>query len=163
MIKANTTNLEASLQEYKELLEQKLKDVATALSYRVATEAIEATPFGDTARYYGWYKDRQEKKGYRIEPGLAKGSWIVSLNNQSSKGAVFYDNQEGTEAKQAAMTGARGLKLGDSIIINNSLDYITTLDTTGQSPQAPYGIRKPALEQIKAVYKIDIQRVLRES
>jgi len=162
MLQADTKNLEASLQEYKELLEQKLKDVASAFAYRVASEAIEATPYGDTARYADWYERRNKEKGYSILPGLAKGSWVLSLNNQSTKGAVYYDTPEGSDAKKAAMIGTRNLKLGDSIIINNSLDYIDNLDA-GQSYQAPRGIRKPALEQIKSVYKIDIQRVLRET
>jgi len=162
VIKASTTNLEASLQQYKELLEQKLRDIAQAFAYRVAVSAIDITPYGDAARYAEYYKQRNREKGYRMEPGLAKGSWVVSLNTQSSLGAVAYDSSSGSQAKQAAMTGTRGMKLGDSIIVNNSLDYISNLDN-GYSVQAPYGIRKPALEQIKAVYKIDIQRVLRES
>jgi hypothetical protein len=162
VIKASTTNLESSLQEYKELLEQKLKRVATALSYRVASEAIDITPYGNVVRYAELYQKRYDEKGYKVEPGLAKGSWVVSLNTQSSFGAVDYDDPSGALSKKAAMTGTRGFNLGDKIIINNTLDYMPYLEG-GNSHQAPYGIRKPALEQIKAVYKIDIQRVLRES
>ncbi len=161
MLSVDSRNIQASLQQYKEILEKKLQDVAQAVSYRVAQECIDATPYGDTLRYSDWYKRRNKEKGYRIEPGLAKGSWVLSLNNQVSKGAVFYDTSLGTDAKSAAMSTLQSIKLGDIVIINNSLDYIPNLED-GDSPQAPYGIRKPALEQIKSVYKIDIQRVLSE-
>ena len=165
MIKTSTTNLEASLQQYKELLEKKLKDVAQMFAHTVAKSLVEQTPVGSpetgNRSYLGMYENRQRTKGYRIEGGLARGSWVLSLNNQVNCGAVDYDTQ-GYKTVSKADSKLQSIKLGDSIVINNSLDYISNLDA-GQSSQAPYGIRKPALEQIKAVYKIDIQRVLRES
>ena len=166
MVKTDTTKVEASLQQYKEFLENKLKEIAHVLAYRVAVSAIDATPIGDleggTKAYKRLYEQRFHNKGYRVETGLAKGSWVLSLNNQVYKGAVLYDNTEGTKARASAERELMSFKLGDSIIINNSLDYIQDLED-GSSGQAPDGIRKPALDQIKAVYKIDINRVLTET
>lgn len=166
MIKTGTEKTEASLQQYKEFLELKLKELAQAVAYRVSVSAIDATPIGDpeggTKAYKRLYQERFHNKGYRVEPGLAKGSWVLSLNNQVSQGAVLYDDPNGTKAKGAAVSALRSFNLGDSIIINNSLDYISDLEG-GSSGQAPDGIRKPAMDQIKSVYKIDIQRVLNET
>ena len=165
MIKTSTDKTEASLQHYKELLEQKLKDVAQAVAYTAAKSFVEFTPVGHpetgTRSYLGMYQNRERTKGYRIEGGLAKGSWVLSLNNQVNQGAVDYDTQ-GVKTLSKAQSSLQSIKLGDTIIINNSLDYIQYLDA-GSSNQAPEGIRLPAIEQIKQASKLDIQRVLTET
>jgi hypothetical protein len=161
MITTSTENTQASLQLYKELLEQKLKDVAQAVAHTAAKAFVDFTPVGDIGRYADLYKTRYEEKGYRIEAGLARGSWVLSLNNQVNQGAVDYD-VDGINTVKKATSTLQGIKLGDSIIINNSLDYISFLED-GRSYQQPLGIRLPAIEQIKQASKLDIQRVLTET
>jgi hypothetical protein len=161
VIKTSTDKTEASLQRYKELLEQKLKDVAQAVAYTAAKSFVQHTPVGDTDRYRDLYKLRYDEKGYKIEAGLARGSWVLSLNNQVNQGAVDYDT-EGINTVKKATSTLQGIKLGDVIIINNSLDYISFLED-GKSSQQPLGIRLPAIDQIKQASKLDIQRVLTET
>jgi hypothetical protein len=165
VIKTSTDKTEASLQRYKELLEQKLKDVAQAVAYTAAKSFVQHTPVGHpetgTRSYLEAYKTRERTKGYRIEGGLARGSWVLSLNNQVNHSFDNYD-QEGTKTLTKAQSSLQSIKLGDVIIINNSLDYISDLDA-GSSNQAPDGIRLPAIEQIKQASKLDIQRVLTET
>lgn len=161
MIKTSTEKTEASLQYYKEILEQRLKDVAQAVAATAAKSFVEFTPVGNTVTYKELYEYREETKGYRIEPGLARGSWVLSLNNQVNYSFDNYD-KEGTESLKRAQSTLQGIKLGDTIIINNSLDYIMYLEN-GNSTQQPQGIRKPAIEQIKQASKLDITRVLNET
>jgi len=158
-VSVNTTATEASLEKYKQKLEQKFIKLSKRLSFVVAQSAIEVTPYGDVDRYRGLYEYRKATKGYEIQAGLAKGSWTVQVGSSASKGAIFYDDRQGSEALGSAIGNVQSFKLGDSIYINNTLDYIKQLEN-GYSQQAPQGMLKPALEHIKAVYKINLQQVL---
>ena len=158
-VQVNNQATEVSLEKYKQEIQKKFIKLAQRLSFVIAQSAIQQTPYGNVDRYRGFYEYRQATKGYKLEAGLAKGSWTVQVGSSPSKGAIFYDDQQGSEALGNALGNTQDFKLGDVIYINNTLDYIKALEG-GYSQQAPYGMLKPAMQHIKAVYKINLQQVL---
>ena len=166
-VKVNTQATLNSLEQYKQEMTKKLTALAEGVSYHLVEIAVDTTPYGTLNERY--FAPNQRAKYFKPQVGLAKGSWSVGLGTMAQSLEV-YDNKSGSKAKSNATTTLENFKLGQTICISNSLIYVTTPGFNGggsleqgYSSQAPDGITKPTLQKIKAVYKIDMQRILETS
>jgi hypothetical protein len=120
---------------------------------------VDATPYGNTEKYYNFYVERYKEYGFEIRPGLAKGSWSVTTGSFYSLGAIDYDQRNGYKSKIRAKATAQEYVLGEDIYITNSVPYIGKLQN-GYSRQLPTGFR-PTVDQVVALYNTDWKKYFR--
>lgn len=173
MIKCDTSKLEQQLKKFHEEAIKKLEGMVQIFAYKIAWQAIENTPFGDSILNAKYYDLKSRLRWFLPYEGSAKGGWTVTMNIPSSilvpeRAADESAENIKTNAEQDAMT----YKLGDKVYITNSVPYMATVGFTqgrfgalekGYSGQAPNGVMQPTKDEIIGVYQLKLDEYYRAS
>lgn len=155
-VKVNTKQLSKSLREYKTKLEIAFVRAVQGTVAELLDTILEANPVGDAAKYQKFYISRNAHSGYAVKEGLSSGSWIVEYNNVTPDREVSYGQREASRLRFEA--GKNAFKLGDTIYIHNSVDYIASI------PADPYpgflgdiGGERFIMQAVKISYSVSIR------
>lgn len=181
-VSIDASELLKSLEEAKQKIKNKLEFMVQEVVYdALAVPAIDITPYGDLNRYYELYVYRTNMYGFPLSAGLAKGGWNVrispgslglngSMNTASPTFGVMSgmqtDTESGSLSKSRIQTQLDYYKLGDPVVVYNSVPYVYKAFNIGKSledghsPQAPQGIRIPTIDAFMGLYKGVMQRAL---
>ncbi len=160
MIRADTADLEKSLELAAKTITKKLENMVMGFTEELVATAVTNTPLGDSKRFSRYYERRltdPSLDSYGLEPreGFAQGSWQVDFTNF----APFVENYSGNKAISDARSKLTKYVLGDRFTVLNKGPYIAKLNA-GYSPKASGSdaITGPTLEQVKAAFMIDVKR-----
>ena len=97
-----------------------------------------------------------------VDSGRARGNWQAEINavpsgqiddiDKGKKGSTASDGSGSSPTKDKVLGVVSKIKLGDSIILANNLDYIQNLED-GSSKQSPGGMVKVTLAELDNVLK----------
>jgi len=121
--KIDSTALTASIKEYKMALSLAFVKTVQGTIGELLNVILQANPVGDSMKYQSFYLQRQQYSGYAPREGLSSGSWIVEYDKVTPDREVSYGGREAS--KQRFDLGKSEFKLGDTIYLHNSVDYIT--------------------------------------
>jgi hypothetical protein len=138
MIKIDSSQFEKEIAEIVAKLTDQIERGVENFTVYTATLLIRTTPYGNVEKYFWLYEKRQEQFGFEMLPGLAKGSWVVSMNSAPNLGALAYDSRNGYQSGSRAIINAQEYEIGDDIYVSNSVPYIGNLEQ-GSSKQLPDG------------------------
>ena len=171
-ISCNTNALLQQLQEFHKDAVKRMENMVEIFSYKIAWQAIENTPYGDSASYSKLYHRLSRLKYMQPFEGSAKGGWGIWMNNYSREMVPLRaDSENATNTKSFAEHDSKQYKLGDTVFIVNSVPYVSTDGwsypnyrngdpvrslESGASDQAPNGIMQPTLDSILGVYQLQL-------
>lgn len=144
------------LEELTSRIEKGVEQFITDITYIL----IDDTPYGDVDKFLNLYEIRQEKYGFDIAPGLAKGSWLVTTGSLYMLGAISYDKPNGYYSKIRTKQTVQEYTIGETVYITNSVPYILELNE-GSSKQLPQGF-KSSLEKIETIYSINLGKYFKK-
>lgn len=155
MITCDTSALVKQLQEIKADAERRMKNMVHEFSFAVAQMGVQLTPLGDSVRYEHLYQMRYNATGLQPIEGYARGSWQVSLGNNSNHQQEIYGANSGQAALGFIDSELQQYKLGQKVYIANTAEYIGFLDGAYGRPtssKAPMGITEPLMQAISTIY-----------
>lgn len=144
------------MEELKDRIEKGVEKFIIDITYIL----IDDTPYGNVDKFLNLYEKRQEKYGFDIAPGLAKGSWLVSTGNLYNLGAIAYDKPNGYYSKIRAKQTVQEYVIGETVYITNSVPYILELNQ-GSSKQLPEGF-KVSVDKIEAIYSMNLSKYFKK-
>ncbi len=161
MIKANTADLEKSLELAAKTITKKLENMVLGFTEEFVETAVANTPLGDSKIFFRYYQRRltdPSLDSYGLDPteGFAQGSWQVNFTNS----APFVENYSGTKAVSDARTKIQEYVLGDRFTVLNKGPYIGKLNA-GYSPKASgteNTIMHPTIEQVMMAFGINVKK-----
>ena len=176
MISCDTSKLEAELKKFHEEAVRKLEGMVEIFSYKIAFQAIENTPFGDSDAYSSLYRNkiRLDLVHQDADAGRAKGGWVIQMNKPyTSWWFMKADSELASNVKWANDARSENYKIGDTVYITNNVPYVATdawpyptyrngqpvmsLES-GASQQAPQGIMQPTLNEIMGVNQLQLNQ-----
>ena len=84
-----------------------------------------------------------------VDTGRARGGWEVAIDATPPDSSDVDASGGATIARAAAVI--TGAKAGSSIVIRNSVPYINMLEYGGHSPQAPAGMVRITVQEIRSI------------
>lgn len=159
MITIHADELHNQLKAFSEKFRRTLEKGVERFAYRTADIFIQSTPYGDANKFLDLYVKREEKYGFEIRPGLAKGSWLLVTGQPVFIEEVAYDNKYGSKSQARAQASAQEYILGETIYLTNSVPYIQGLEQ-GSSKQAPQGIMDLSLNKLQRLYGLNVAKIL---
>ena len=168
-VQANTDSLLKSIQEAEQKMKLGLESMVRGLTFSIAKEAIDNTPYGDSDLYRGFYSSPvRVARLPEAEAGRAKGGWLVSMKTVPN--VEFPDIATDTTAgniKSKAIIAGETYNLGETVYVSNHTPYVYRSGwpygqygslEQGYSNQAPLGISTPTMQAIMQVFKQDLKR-----
>lgn len=160
MIKINGEELHKQLEAFAAKFRSTLEKGVERFAYKTADILIQSTPYGNVDKYLELYEDRQERYGFDIAPGLAKGSWLLSTGQPVFIQEVAYDNKYGSKSQARSYASAQEYMLGETIYLTNSVPYIEHLEKGYSREQAPEGIMELSLNKLQRLYGLNVAKIL---
>ena len=166
-VSANVDNLVKSLQEAETKVREGLETMVKGLTFNIAKEAVDNTPYGDAVAFGRFYNSQARTAMVPAEAGYAKGGWLVSMN--SVPNVEFPDRAteaSGYNIKSKAASATSAYNLGETVYISNHTPYVYRQDwpvagygslEQGYSRQAPIGISAPTMYKIMQVFRQDLK------
>ena len=171
-ISCNTDALLKQLQEFHKDAVKRMENMVEIFSYKIAWQAIENTPYGNSADYIKLYNAPSRLKYMQPLEGSAKGGWGIWMNKYSREMVPLRaDSENATNTKSFAEHDSKQYKLGDTVYVVNSVPYVSTDGwsysnykngdpvrslESGASDQAPNGIMQPTLDSILGIYQLQL-------
>jgi hypothetical protein len=154
-----------SLDVFLNEMERKLESMVAKAASKLAEIASENTPVGDAEAleeresYRSLYVQRQKDYGIDIAVGFHAGAWVYTESDYSFDRNIYPIESVASNAMSDAVSSYR---LGETFFIAGKGPGYRFLENGG-SPKAPQGISAPTIDQIKAIYAIDLQRYYKNS
>jgi hypothetical protein len=159
MVTFDSEDFQKQLQDIAKRFRERLEKGVEKFAYKTADIFIQSTPYGDIDKYYDYYEERQLEYGFRMQPGLAKGSWLLSTGQPAFSEEVAYDTRSGSKSQARAQMTAQEYVLGETIYLTNSVPYIIDLER-GQSRQAPAGMLQLSMTKLVNLYSLNVAKIL---
>lgn len=150
MLTVDVKALDKQFLELTKKIKNRLENMVKGFSYTVVIQATGKTPIGDDIKWANLYEYRQERTGLNPIKGLAKGGWYVDLDGVMNLQLIYGENSD-----QGALDSAKSVlvnyKLGDTIMVANSVPYIGYLEDNYSKQTMGRGIMKPTED---AIYRV---------
>lgn len=164
MIYVDSEKTTKSLEDAKQEIIRKLKNMVVNMTTDLVEIASDNTPVGDAEAleerpsYRFYYEQREDVYGIEVDVGFHAGAWIVSsVPTGDFDPTIYAPEQTVTEAK----TNASSLyNIGESLFVLGVGPAYEKLEN-GFSAKSPMGISKPTFDQITKVFKINAQSYYR--
>lgn len=137
MLKIDTTEMQASLEEYKKQLTLALEGAVKEYSVDIIRTLIPATPYGNSAYFADWYMSRSWE--YPQEEGMTRANWDISLKAYSPQVEYVSGTRQGENSIEDATRHISSYRLGDKVYIYNATPYIEKI--TGKQTSGNLGAK----------------------
>jgi hypothetical protein len=154
-----TSSLSASLKNYREALEVRMKHGLSEFFSNWTENILAMTPVGDADKYIGFYRKRYKKYGWKPEEGMLIANWDIGLNISDYNMSGFYSGLRADYSnaklsnKSSNLLGSTKFKIGDRINIWNAVPYVKDIAVRGTKGQEVVNLEADALDIVQALFK----------
>ena len=130
-------------------------DVQKRIMAYLLTQVVQITPVGDKStwkRNQGKPANKQLPKGY--VGGHARKNWQITIN-QPAKTQVTGEDRGGNQTIQRGLRSIANIKEPTVAYLSNLLPYMDRLENGWSRKQAPQGIVRPALQQLRQKFGLN--------
>jgi len=155
MLKVDVGPLLSSLEQARDLIERKLKNMVREVALDVIEAGAANTPLGESEFFMSLYLARQEETGLLPEEGVAQGAWVVSF------GELFFVPHYGKDSYRDSFNEAtldmQQYKLGQPFKIANTAPYIGALENNYSHQTNGNGVMGPTTRQAESVINANLK------
>lgn len=155
MLKIDASKLIVQFKELEKQITNRLENMVKGFSYTIVIQATGKTPLGDADKWANLYEYRQKITGLRAEEGLARGGWYVDLDGVMNL-QLIYGVDSDVKAMDAARNSLANYRIGDTVMVANSIPYIGKLEDNYSDQTGGAGIMRPTLD---AIYRVTASRL----